>query len=122
MAGTVTLNYDLTVSNGSSKIGPTYSRQTIVQTNIGGPNVGTVTATTGGITLTPGVSTLGICEITNNDDTNFVKVGPVSGGTQYDFMKLKPGESYPIRLMPGITIGVKADTASCKVTFKIFED
>lgn len=123
MAGTIKLNYDMALSNGSSVSGPTYVRQEITQTNIGGPNVGTITVTTGGITLTTtGITTFGLCKITNNDDTNFVKIGPVSGGTQYDFVKLKKGESYVFRLMPGITIGAKADTASCRVTFEIYED
>jgi hypothetical protein len=122
MAGTIKLNFDLYVIHGSFISGPSFVRQEIVQTGVGGPNVGTVTATTSGITLTPGLSTLGIGKITNNDPTNFVKVGAVSSGTQYDLLKLKPGESFPVRFMPGVSIGVKADTANCKVTFEIYED
>ena len=122
MAGTISLNFDFGVVNGSSRQGPKYVRQEIVQTGLGGPNVGTVTATTSGITLTTGLTNNGIAVITNNDATNFVTIGAHVSGTTHELLKLKPGESYPVRFLPGVVIGVKANTASCKVTFEIYED
>lgn len=123
MAGTIVFNSDFTVNNGANQQGPTYVRASITQTNAGGPSPGTVTATTVAAAITPSASTLGICRVVNLDSTNFVKIGPMSGGTLYPFMKLKPSEPpFIFRLMPGITIGVQSDTANCKVNIEIYED
>ena len=74
MPGTILLNYDMYVSHDRFVSGPTNIRQSIVQTNPGGPNVGTVLATTTGITITPGLTNLGVGRITNLDATNFVVI------------------------------------------------
>lgn len=68
------------------------------------------------------VSTLGWAFFQNLDTTNYVTIGPYSGGTMYDFVKLKPGESCILRLMTGITIYAKANTAAVELLYKIFED
>ncbi len=122
MPGKINLNFDISVSNGKLSVGPNYVRQEIVQTNVGGPSPGTVVVTTGGVDITHTLTNLGVCRITNLDDTNFVLVGPKVSGTQHDFLKIKPGESYPMRLKPGIAVSAKADTASCRVNFEFFED
>lgn len=71
--------------------------------------------------VTTDVSSLGWCYLQNLDSTNFLLVGPDDGGTMKDFMKLLPGEPAWFRLKPGITVKAKADTAACKMLYKIFD-
>ena len=122
MPGTIKFNYDLYVENGSHRNGPTIVRKDIVQTGVGGPNPGSVTVTTGGITLTTGLTNLGVAKITNHDPTNYVDVGPHVSGTTHPLVRIKPGESWVMRFGPGVTVGALANAASCKVSFEIFED
>lgn len=81
-----------------------------------------VVGTTAEAVVTTDVSSLGWCYMKNMDTTNFILYGPDDGGTMKDFGKMKPGEPALVRLKPGITMKVKADTASCKMLYKIFED
>lgn len=68
------------------------------------------------------VGTIGWAFFQNLDTTNYVTIGPDSGGNLIDFVKLKPGEFCLMRLMTGITIKAKANTAACELLYKIFED
>lgn len=123
MAGVIRFNHDFYVQNGALVQGPTFVRAELTQTGQGGPNPGTVTVTTTAASISTGLSSLGMCRVTNLDTANFVEIGPYTGGTLYPFIKLKPNDPpFIFRLKPGITIGAKADTANCKVNFEIFED
>jgi len=68
------------------------------------------------------IATLGWCSIHNLDPTNFVRIGPKSGGVMVPYHRLKPGDRHVLRLEPGITIRWKADTADCKVRIRVFND
>lgn len=81
-----------------------------------------VVGTSAEAVVTTDVSTLGWCYMKNLDSTNFVEYGPDDGGTMKDFGMMKPGEPALFRLTPGITMKVKADTAPCKVLYKIYGD
>lgn len=72
--------------------------------------------------VTTDVATLGWCYLKNLDSTNFILFGPDDTGTMKDFGRLDPGEPAWLRLKPGITVKVKADTSSCKMLYKIYED
>lgn len=67
------------------------------------------------------ITTEGVLIIHNLDATNFVTVGPDATG-QVDFLKIKPGEAWPMRVAPGTTIKATADTASCDVRFILYAD
>lgn len=71
--------------------------------------------------VTTDVASLGWCYLQNLDSTNFILYGPDDGGTLKDFGKMLPGEIAWLRLKPGITVKAKADTASCKMLYKIFD-
>ncbi len=83
--------------------------------------VATVTTSEGDITF-PSVATLGWIRIKNLNDTNFVKYGPKSAGVMVVFGKLKPGEEAWLRLMTGITLRMIADTGTCKVQIRAYND
>jgi hypothetical protein len=78
--------------------------------------------TTSDAALTISITTLGYARFTNLDATNYVKIGPESGGALIPFGKLKPGETGVIRLMTGITVRAQADTATCKVRVQVWND
>ena len=68
------------------------------------------------------ISTEGIIVGKNLDLTNFVTVGPSTGGPLHAFMKIKPTEPFAFRLSPGITWRWVADTAPVKVQIQLYED
>ncbi len=101
------------------------SKYTVDQAVKGGGVPGTVDATTAaqGVNVDLSLLTaLGYCYIKNLDLTNFVTYGPVVAATLHPFGKLKPGETGIFRLNPGITMAVKADTATCRVQIFCLED
>ena len=74
--------------------------------------------------LIAGVTTYGICVMYNLDPTNYVQVGPTSGGAIVNMIRLKPKGDIPavFRLEPGITLRAKANTGNCKVLIKVYND
>lgn len=68
------------------------------------------------------ISTLGWCFIRNLDTTNFVTYGPKSSGAMVALGRIEAGEIHALRLEPGITIRWAADTATCLVDLRIYED
>lgn len=82
-----------------------------------------VPTTGGGTVLTvTNVTTLGWIVLTNLDLTNFVTYGPTSGGAIVALGKLKPSETAILRLKPGVTLRLLADTAAAQVAYKLFQD
>lgn len=95
-----------------------YTKQ-LDQTVPGGGYPGVVTVATGGTTLTlTEIATEGWAWLQNIDPFNFVTYG---GATDQPF-KMKPGEPALVRINPGETIKLVADTAACEVQILILED
>lgn len=67
------------------------------------------------------VGTAGWAYFKNIDATNYVELGIVGSGTFYPFAKLKAGESCVLRLGTS-TPYAKANTAACRLEYKIYED
>lgn len=83
----------------------------------------TPTIATSATTITTGsISTLGIMVVENLDASNFVKIAVDDGGTPKYWGKVKAGESFAFRLLPGTTVKMIADTAAVKVQITIYED
>lgn len=61
------------------------------------------------------------CFLRNLDTTNFIKLGPKSGGNMVECMRLKAGESALFPIAPSVTLRAIADTASCKLKKMILE-
>lgn len=69
------------------------------------------------------VGTYGILTLRNLDDTNFVTYGPESGGAMVPLGRLNPdGEPQVLRLEPGITLRMQANTGACDVEVGLLED
>lgn len=58
------------------------------------------------------ITTLGYVAFRNLSSSNFVTIGPESGGAMVGFMRLEAGEVGVLRLEPGITVRAQADTAT----------
>lgn len=122
MSGTIKLTTGLTHTNGNQSVSvPSKTKEISQAGQI--VFIDTPTIATSATTITTGsISTLGVGFIENLDPANFVKVGLDVGGTPAYFQKIKAGERYPMRFVPGITIKAIADTAAVKVQVTIYED
>jgi hypothetical protein len=119
MANEISASASLSVVNGnlSERLSIT---KNFDQAAVGGPAPGTVSVGTSEETIsTSEISTLGWCFIQNLDATNYVRIGFAT--TVYG-IRLEAGEFAMFRLNPGATIYAIANTAACKVLFKVFED
>lgn len=122
MSGTIKVTTGVTHTNGSLSV-PVASETKEITQNGQIVFQDTPTIATSATTITTGsISTLGIMVIKNLDPANFMKIGLDVGGTPAYFGKVKAGERYPFRLVPGITIKAIADTAAVKVQVTIYED
>ena len=66
------------------------------------------------------IGTAGWARFMNIDATNYVELGIVTGGTFYPFAKLKPGETFPLRLGTNAPYA-KANTAEVNLEYLIIE-
>lgn len=120
MANEIQLQINATLSNGLLSDSVQKTAQITQSTKDKFDHVFSVTTSEGALTLT--VGTLGYAFITNLDSTNYVKYGPDSGGSMVVLGKLKATEMAAIRLYPGITLRMQADTATCLVRVQIWND
>ena len=124
MADEINLAFTISVSNGNFFYDRT---ETIImdQATASGANPGVVnvgTASGGEVIALGDIATEGVGVIKNLDTTNFVEVGPESGGVIVPLLKFKPGEGFPLRLSPGQVYRARADTGVCKLLVHILED
>lgn len=122
MANEITESVSLALSNVNLKFQiPLESKSITQSTALVLSKVITVTTSEADIDTT-GISTLGVMYVKNLDTTNYVKLGPKSGGAMVEMMRIKPGEENMFRVTPGITMRWIADTAACQVYIAILND
>jgi len=68
------------------------------------------------------VATEGFLFLRNLDDTNYVTIGPDSGGSMVAMIKLLAGEWAWLRVVPSTTIRAQADTATVRLEVACFEN
>lgn len=122
MANEISISIATQLANGELKDEVAYLTDQVNQTT---KNMwaNTIDVTTAEADVAPvGLTALGYCYIKNLDSTNFIKYGPKSGGAMVVLGKLKAGEHTVLRLMTGITLRWIADTATCKVLIRIYDD
>lgn len=122
MANELTLNFSGELDNGS--LDHTFPSETLTITQ-GTARLfdNTVPCTTSDTAQSfTNITTLGWCRIKNLDATNYVDIGPTSGGAIVVFMRLKAGETAYLRLTPGITLRTQANTATVNVHFTVLND
>lgn len=101
------------------------AQQQITQTTPGSGGPGKIAATNaanGVDIVVTGLTALGIMFIKNIDPTATITWGPVVAATLHPAGKLKPGEEFVVRLIPGTTYAVKSSVASSPVFVIITDD
>ena len=69
------------------------------------------------------IATLGWLYMRNLDPANYVTWGPKTGGGDLlPIGRLKAGETALLRLEPGVTLRMQANTAPCKVQFLFLDN
>lgn len=121
MANEFTVTIGVSLINGNLRASfPQLSRQ-YTQTTAGISDQVLAIGTSEENVSTTDITTAGFCVLHNLDSTNFVQYGMSDGGTMKATGRLKAGDVHFVRLDNGITLRMKADTASCKVRIMIFE-
>lgn len=122
MADELKITVSTTLTNGYFKDTNQPGTISVTQAAIGA-HMPVVSVGTAEEDLTTGdISTLGWVYLRNMDTTNYVTLGPKSGGAMVAFGRLKAGEVAVLRLEPGITLRWQANTAAVKVLVKLYEN
>ena len=118
MANEIRYNISFQLSNGNNNY--TYQKGVAVnQVAGGGPSPGTVTVGTTEETISLAeLGNEGLAILVNLDTTNYVDIGASAG---VYLLRLLPGEPQLVRLVPGLTLRARANSAACLVAFNIFE-
>lgn len=88
-----------------------------------GGQPGTVPVTTSEADMsTTGLTTPSMLYLKNLDGTNYVSYGPKSGGSMILFGKLKPKDVHILRLGASVTLRWVANSATCRVLAKCYDD
>lgn len=122
MANEITITLSASVANSYFKSSFQPGSIQLNQTAIGG-HMPIVSVGTSEEALTFGdISTLGYVALRNLDTTNYVDIGPESGGAMVAMIRLKAGNVAIMRLKPGITVRAQANTAAVKLQVWALED
>lgn len=129
MANEMTITAGISQSNGNARYANKVSYQATQTTN-NGPSPGSVTATTGGTTVSLAqLTTPGKVLFRNLDSTNYVRIGLYISSTFYPFMELLSGEAAVLTLSRDIltantsaaVLRIVANTASVVVQVDCFD-
>lgn len=122
MANEIQLQIQAKVINGSFTDQFNLGGQLQIDQSASGADGGVVSVTTSETTISLSrLATEGYCFLRNLDSTNYLEFGPDSTG-MVAIGKLKPSEAAVLRLKPGITLKAQANTATCKLLVKCWED
>ena len=124
MSGVINSSCVLSVQHGSLRSNLNPGQSAIVQSVARGPSPGCVIVGTSDTAIDfSELATLGVIQVTNLDETNFVDFGPDDGvGALEPAVRIAAGETWQFRLVPGVSYLAKADTAACAVVFSAFND
>jgi len=119
MSGEIKHTCTLSADKGNFSLARQGKTLSVDMNGNGGATPGTVSVLVAGTTIDLSeLTTPGIGIMTNLDTVNFVTFG---GVTDQPF-KLKAGEQASMRMNPGETLKMVADTAACKVLIQFLED
>lgn len=122
MSDEITTTFRYQISNGSFQDQFTVAAATFDQAAVGATSGVWVVGTSEENLSVGDVGTVGFLILRNLDSTNYVDYGMSDSGTMKALGRIKPGEFAFLRLKPGVTLRAQADTASCKVEYRLYED
>ena len=122
MANEITVTIGINVSKGYLKHNlATTSQQLTLTGTHDYSNTQDIGTTEEALELGTNLGTPGVAYFTNTDTTNFVTIGVKPAATYYPLLKIKAGETWPVRL-DNVAFYAKADTATVKLKYYILED
>ncbi len=123
MANEISVNLNLSYTNANLKstFAPGSISITQAAQGLHAPVV-TVGSTAEENLVTGDIGTLGYVVGRNLDATNYVTIGPSTGGAMYPFLRVNAGEVFAFRLSQGITWRWKANAANVKVQLQLYEN
>lgn len=122
MANEISLTVNMQVSNGNFRTSFTPGTIQVDQAAIGGHMPIVSVGTTEEVLGFGDIGTLGYMALRNLDGTNYVDIGPESGGAMVPIIRLEAGNVAVMRLKPGITVRAQANTAAVKLQVVALED
>lgn len=120
MANEITSNMTLKVVNGIT-VTSTLNNSSITQATAGAVQRRQSIPTSDTVITLTGVTTPGWCTIKNTDATNYVEVGPTSGGAIVKCMQIKAGEQAQFRIAGSVVLRAIANTGACIIEVTILE-
>lgn len=112
MSGTIITQLAFSLVNGTFRDDANIQPITVTQTTVGGGNPGTVTIGTSEEDISFGDVVPGYVILENLDPTNYVEIGPKSGGAMILYQKISAGCFAIIELGASVTMRAKANTAA----------
>ena len=113
-AKVITQTLQLSVDNGMLKSSMQNSKQ--IDQTTARESRRTVLATTAGVVVAfDNLVAARHMQICNHDMTNWVEIGPESGGVIAPLIRLHPGETCQFPLAPGAVLRAKSDQASVEL-------
>jgi len=115
MADEIRTTAGVTYTNGNHTLNFAQVSKTITQTTAGGSSV-TQTIGTSEEDIALGDITPGLVMLRNLDGTNYIQLGPKSGGAMIPMLKISAGQTAgPFVLDSAVTMRAVANTAACKL-------
>lgn len=121
MANEITLTINAQLVNGYLRDTFAPGAEQITQTTRGSHETVWVVGTSEEDLSIGDVATPGRVFLKNLDTTNYVDIGPKSGGSMVAAIRLSPGESHTFKSGPSVTWRAVANNAACRVLTKVWE-
>jgi len=122
MANEITVNQSLQIVHGGFRDPWKSGDVHVTQTNSGRAALSPTIATSDTTITVPSMTAYGWSRFTNLDDTNYVDVGPTVDAAIAPLIRLYPGESAVLRLVPGIDLRAQADTGAVVLDIVVHEN
>ncbi|MBD3671909.1 MAG: hypothetical protein HUJ26_00150 [Planctomycetaceae bacterium] len=119
--GTITTSFAFNLTNGDHVEQISVTQFTDEQTGVGAHKPIVEVGTTEEVVSFGDVTTAKWLFVRNLDATNFIEIGPESGGAMVVLAKLEPGEWGFVPISSTVTLRAKADTAACKMLMLVTE-
>lgn len=121
MANEIGLGLNLVANKGGISINRNFNESITMSGSHENQTVMDVTTSAANIPL-GSIATAGLVLLHNLDPTNFILIGSTVSASFVGPFKIKPGEAFPVRFNPSITLQAKADTATCQMEIIALED
>ena len=120
MANEIRFRADLRVVNGNLDVRQQKDKQSD-QTTAGAVSRTQTIPTSDTVISLTGVTAARAVFIENTDATNYIDIGPTSGGAIVPLSRLYPGEVALFPLTPGVVLRGQANTASVVMNYMLVE-